>query len=183
MNSIGPKTAQCSEEGGPLQGHWAWVILPVNHTAASGSPTLFSVSGELCLTKGNDRKMQHLHYCLCNCFTVVQYSQVNKWEEGLLLKGKLWGWADGVCPPGITRYTQLTQIKRGKKVEIVTLIKGKTFTEAKITIRVLEQDKGVSFALQSSSCTKWRLEFEDRHTHSPCKHLQEQPVFKQCLPG
>lgn len=75
------------------------------------------------------------------------------------------------------------KLKGKKKVERVTLIKGKTSAEAKITIRVLEQDKGVSFAFQSSSCTKWRLEFEDRHTHSTCTQLQEQPVLKQCLPG
>lgn len=69
-------------------------------------------------------------------------------------------------------------------MEIVTLIKGKTSAEAKITIRVLEQDKGVSFAFQSSLCTKWRLVFEDRHTaHATSKYLQEQPVLKQCLPG
>lgn len=93
---------------------------------------LLSVSGELCLTKGNDRKMQHLHYCLCNCFTVVQYSQANKWEEGLLLKGKLWEWADGVCPPGITRYTQLTQIKREKYLKESHWSKGKHLLRQKL---------------------------------------------------
>lgn len=53
-------------------------------------------------------------------------------------------------------------------MERVTLIKRKTSTEAKITIRVLEQDKGVSFAFRSSPCTKWRLVFEDRHTLRIC---------------
>lgn len=49
-------------------------------------------------------------------------------------------------------------------MERVMLIKRKTSAEAKITIRVLEQDKGVSFVFLSSPCTKWRLVFEDRHT-------------------
>lgn len=75
------------------------------------------------------------------------------------------------------------KLKGKKKVGRVTLIKGKTSAEAKITIRVLEQDKGVSFAFQSSSHIIWRLEFEERHTHSTCKHLREQPVLKQRFPG
>lgn len=95
-------------------------------------PSLLSVSAGLFLMKGNDRKMQHLHYCSCNCFTVVQYSPVNKWEEGLLLKGKLWGWAAGVCPPGITRYTQLTQLKREKKLKESHWSKGKHLLRQKL---------------------------------------------------
>lgn len=33
---------------------------------------LVSVNGKLCLMKGNDKEIQHLHYCLCNFLTVVQ---------------------------------------------------------------------------------------------------------------
>lgn len=53
-------------------------------------------------------------------------------------------------------------------MERVTLIKRNTSAETKMIIRVLEQDKSVSFAFQSSTCTKWRLVFEDRHTASTC---------------
>lgn len=68
-------------------------------------------------------------------------------------------------------------------MERVTLIKRKTSTEAKITIRVLEQDKGVSFAFRSSPCTKWRLVFEDRHTLRICNiHIPSGTASAQAMP-
>lgn len=65
-------------------------------------------------------------------------------------------------------------------MERVTLIKMNTSAETKMTIRVLEQDKGVSSVFQSCTCTKRRLAFEDRHKVSTCsiQHLQKQPGLK-----
>lgn len=63
---------------GPLQKPCTWVILLVNNNAAWGLLPLFDANGMSCLTKDNDRKMPRLHYCLWNCFTVVQYTRVNK---------------------------------------------------------------------------------------------------------
>lgn len=149
-----------------------------------GLRPLFSVNGELCLTKGNDRKMQHLHYCLSNCFTVIQYSRVNKWEEGLLLERKLWGWPDGVCPPGITRKTQLPQIKREKNWQSHWW-KGKHLLRQKLPSRSWSKTKVCLLPSSQAHVQNgsWCWRTETHIAHAIPQYLQEQPVFKQCLPG
>lgn len=129
----------------------------------------FNVNGVLRLTKGKDRKMQHPRYCSCNCFTVVQYTQVNNEKKVCCWKGS--SEAGQVECALLESPDKLNQHKlKGKKKERKEWhwSKRNTSTERKMTVRDLEHDKGVSFAPQSSTCTKWRLAVEDGHTVSTC---------------